>query len=924
MLEFGPLAFASPWILTALALLPVLWWLLRVTPPAPLVRAFPPLRLLLALSPQEETPAHTPLWLILLRMLIAALVIFALAHPLFNPGARLNGSGPLILVIDDGWAAGTYWTDRRKTMFALIDRAEREDRAVVVLATAWMQPGEPVRASELLRPAEARRLVRALKPKPWPVDRKAALEAVSRMEITGAAHVAWLADGLEDAHTERFAERLQAFGSLRVHTNEAEALAPLVGAPVPDGDGLTVPVLRPDAYGTAQLWLRASTEDGRMLARQEVTFADGEREARARFTLPGQLRNKVARFEIEGRNSAGAVFLMDERWRRRPVGIASGEASEAAQPLLSDVYYLTRALEPFSEVRKGVVSKLLTRNLAVLVLADIGRLTASESRQVRDWMARGGVVVRFAGPKLAANVDALIPVRVRRGGRELGGVMSWTRPAKLLPFDDASPFAGLHIPADVRVQRQVLAEPTIDLNDKTWARLADGTPLVTAAKQGKGWLILVHTTANTEWSNLPISGLFIGMLQRIVGLSQGIVGDDAAAVLPPIETLDGFGAMGAPPSTAVAIPGRSFAKTVAAPTTPPGYYGRGNARRALNLADGVETLVALDALPDGVEWTSYRRDTGTDLKPWFLLAALVLLLADLVISFVMRGLVTLPGARKTAQAAQAAQAALIMFSAAMVAGAPGPVRAQAQAGDDAEIFALKAVQETRLAYVRTGDRALDSISRSGMVGLSEALKLRTAVEPGEPMGVNIEHDELAFFPLLYWAVSPAGRPLSDRTVEKLNDYLRRGGTILFDTREQGSFSYDLFGGGGAAAARLRRILGALDIPALIPVPKDHVLTKSFYLLQEFPGRWTGGAVWVERRGGRHNDGVSTVIIGANDWAGAWAVDLAGSPMLPVVPGAERQREMAYRFGINWVMYALTGNYKSDQVHVPAIIERLGQ
>ena len=103
-----------------------------------------------------------------------------------------------------------------------------------------------------------------------------------------------------------------------------------------------------------------------------------------------------------------------------------------------------------------------------------------------------------------------------------------------------------------------------------------------------------------------------------------------------------------------------------------------------------------------------------------------------------------------------------------------------------------------------------------------------------------------------------------------------------------------------------------------------MLTKSFYLLQEFPGRWTGGAVWVERRGGRHNDGVSTVIIGANDWAGAWAVDLAGSPMLPVVPGAERQREMAYRFGINWVMYALTGNYKSDQVHVPAIIERLGQ
>ena len=138
-----------------------------------------------------------------------------------------------------------------------------------------------------------------------------------------------------------------------------------------------------------------------------------------------------------------------------------------------------------------------------------------------------------------------------------------------------------------------------------------------------------------------------------------------------------------------------------------------------------------------------------------------------------------------------------------------------------------------------------------MVGLSAVLSQRTAVEPGEPMGVNIERDELAFFPLLYWAVTPVQPALSDRAVSKLNDYLRNGGTILFDTREQGSFAYDLFGSGGAAAARLRRILGTLDIPALIPVPKDHVLTKSFYLLQAFPGRWAGGTLWVERRDGDH-------------------------------------------------------------------------
>ena len=173
-----------------------------------------------------------------------------------------------------------------------------------------------------------------------------------------------------------------------------------------------------------------------------------------------------------------------------------------------------------------------------------------------------------------------------------------------------------------------------------------------------------------------------------------------------------------------------------------------------------------------------------------------------------------------------------------------------------------------------------------------------------------------------WAVSPGQRLLSDRATEKLNQYLRSGGTILFDTRERGRFMNE--GGGGPASQRLRLLLHGLDIPTLITVPRDHVLTKSFYLLSDFPGRWTGAAVWVERRGGRHNDGVSSVIIGANDWAAAWAIDDFGAAQFPVVPGGELQREMAYRFGVNWVMYALTGNYKTDQVHVPAIIERLGQ
>jgi hypothetical protein len=243
---------------------------------------------------------------------------------------------------------------------------------------------------------------------------------------------------------------------------------------------------------------------------------------------------------------------------------------------------------------------------------------------------------------------------------------------------------------------------------------------------------------------------------------------------------------------------------------------------------------------------------------------------------------------------------------------------RAAAGEDD--FVLQATSEIRLAYVKTGIRAIDDASRAGLIGLTNVLNRRTAVEAADPMEVDPEQDELIFFPLLYWPVAAEQPTLSPRAIERLNRFIETGGTIFFDTRDQAEGG----GTGSSAGQRLRQLVSGLNIPPLEPVQPDHVLTKSFYLMQEFPGRWSGGQLWVEPTEDRVNDGVATVMIGSNDYAGAWAVDEQGRPANAVVPGGEPQREQAFRFGVNLVMYALTGNYKSDQVHVPAILERLGQ
>ncbi|MBP2229010.1 hypothetical protein J2847_002302 [Azospirillum agricola] len=912
MLGFAPIAFAAPWVLTALAALPVLWWLLRVTPPAPRTVRFPAIRLLRDLTAPEETPARTPWWLLLLRLIVAALVILALSGPLLNPRAALPGGGPLLLVVDNGWASGRDWPARKRAMDELIAQADRQTRPVVLLTTAPPAGGEKPQPSPVLPAPEARRLAQALEPRPWPTDRAAALESVralaSQRALQGSVHAVWLSDGLGDPSARALAEALQRLGSAEILDDSAEKPPHLLLPPSTEGTALTARVTRADPSRPEPVTVRLSAADGRLLTRQTVAFEPGQTTREVRLDVPTELRNDAASLRVEGDTTAGATVLLDERWRRRPVGLVSGRPEGESQPLLSDLYYLDRALSPFNEVRRGSTLDLLKRDLAVLILSDIGALTAGEAQGVEEWVRKGNVLLRFAGPRLAQHADQLVPVRLRIGDRALGGALSWSEPAKLQPFPPKTPFEGLAIPPDVQVNRQVLAEPALDLAERTWARLADGTPLVTSEKRGDGWIVLVHTTASPDWSNLPLSGLFVDMLRRLVALSGGVTGAAPTASLDPVELLDGTGRLVPPPPTAFPIPGNATASVIG-PRHPPGFYGTDDARRALNLSSAVTRIEPLGALPGGVARSGYGGRGEVPLKPTLLGVALALLTVDLLIALALRGLLGRPTLRPTARGAGGATAAGLLLAVVLASAPVGTARA----ADDEQ--SVKVTAETYLAYVQTGDGTVDDTARAGLEGLVGVLNLRTAVETMGAVGVDPERDELAFFPLLYWPVSDQQRPLTDQARTRVNAYLRGGGTILFDTRDQSP-------GGGPAV--LQRLVEGLDIPPLAPVPPDHVLRKSFYLMADFPGRSAGGELWIEAREGPANDGVSPVVIGGNDWAAAWAVGRTGQPLFAVVPGGERQREMAYRFGINLVMYALTGNYKADQVHVPAILERLGQ
>jgi hypothetical protein len=322
--------------------------------------------------------------------------------------------------------------------------------------------------------------------------------------------------------------------------------------------------------------------------------------------------------------------------------------------------------------------------------------------------------------------------------------------------------------------------------------------------------------------------------------------------------------------------------------------------------------------------------------PVFVGAFALLLLDALVVFWLAGGLSSLRHRRRAA-------AALVALGLLMTLALPQQTSAQAvqpqqpapQLSASQEDFALKATQNTHLAYIVTGDAETDEISKAGLQGLTLFLAQRTALEPGEPIGLDPARDELSFFPLIYWPVSQTAPKPSRATLGRIDTYMKRGGTVLFDTRD--AIDAPPGPGGdmrGPGMVALRAILSALDVPELEPLPRDHVLNKTFFLLREFPGRFTNGQLWVEalpaeneddpNRPARAGDGVSSILITSNDLAGAWAMRPDGQPMLPLVPGEPRQREFAFRSGVNIMMYALTGNYKADQVHIPALLERLGQ
>lgn len=952
----------DPLYLAFMIMLPVLWWLVRALPPRPHDIDFPPTPLLHHLQPIQHHATHTPLWLLILRGLSISLLILAFARPVILPALHDKAPKKLVLVIDNGWASAPHWAERLQTARNLAEKTFRIGGAVTVFLTARNEDGQwpaPLKTSES---SVLQNFLIHLHPQNWPVERYTLARNLSRPDIAPLiedASVTFLSDGLAGPAPDHMAnparEQQSLLAALKTtrmiddirwpecdirqlhritspHDNTSDTDNGVHEALTPRFVVETLPSCPSVPASISGMTLRntgnntADNTDSNNDHFHIIAHWDTQTGKVFSASLPDALDLPLNALRLDNTPAPEGMLLLSSAQHYSSIGLLRLSGDDA--PLTGSSFYLMQALAGFGHIATETSSESLLKQPLSIIIAPDGSISNDTSKAaLLHWVQQGGMLIRFAGNDLAqAHIaddinaeDSLIPVPLLHGMRQLGGPMSWDVPQKMAPFPENSPFFGLVIPSEVTISRQVLAKPFDNLQDHVWAKLADGTPLVTARQEGKGVIILFHITPAANWSNLPLSGLFPQMLGRLVtkaseppeakkysGADNMASGPEANTALPPWRILNKEGLLQLPSATV--MPLSRTDSVLPGPFHPAGFYGSTALMRPLDLDTDHQPLH-----PEPLLGTPGRPDLLQEehpLAPLLTALSMALLLLDAVMSLHRHHA---PFWRKRGLAEHLKSLSGLVILPFFYAALTSP--ALAQKTDHVPATAL----ETSLAYIRTDNDQTNMVLQQGLDGLSAFVNQRSTAHLGKAVGVIPGQDNLAFYPLLYWAISPR-TTLDGEQRMALNDYMRHGGLLVID--EMGANSLLDGRNGAATQAALHRASEGLNIPPLTQLDQAHVLTHSFYLLQQFPGRIAGQPVYVAHSGSEEGDDVSPVIIGNSDWIHAWAVDNNGNTPFAVIPDEEKQRVLAYRMGMNMVMYALTGNYKNDQRLYPEMLRRL--
>lgn len=599
-----PLDFDDPWVGAPwAAALIAAYLLMRTHERKAKTVYFPAMHILHALPDTEAAPEGTPWWMQLPVYGAITAAAFGAAGPEWKPPLDLGGDAPVLVAFDNGWASAASWDERVTFARDILRVAHNNDVEVAFLPLA-QERGDDALLPVTMSAAEALSVLERLQPQPWQIDTQAMTEALGALESGSFGKTFWLSSGLDmDGYAQDFARTLSAIAPLEVYEDRAEQLPHILFPAQYESGDYRISVARPAGGEEETISVTAYGQDGTPIAAQEMIFPEGGLSADILFDVPqGQ---DVFRFSLDTQQTAAGTVFVDEKWKPRSVGIVI-QSQQDLSSLLGEARYIRTALESHTAVHTGNVEQLLASgDISVLALPDSVALSSIASKKLRQWVESGGTLIRFAGPNMARRDhigDPLLPLDLQRGIHAMGSAGS------VAGFSESSPLQGVEGDARVSISGSIAALPGPGVESRIWARMADGSPLISANNLGEGQVVLFHTSANTALGEFSLSDMFVDTLVEIVRSGKSIedTADFIRTPLPPVNILDGYGSMQPPNPSVLHLTQPVYEAQRFGADNPPGFYGDLLSGAAHNLSASFDGAEMIGALPDGARRDFYE------------------------------------------------------------------------------------------------------------------------------------------------------------------------------------------------------------------------------------------------------------------------------------------------------------------------------
>ena len=892
------IGFSNIYALFGLLLTPIIWVIVKSFPPIPKSYNFSSFFLLEKIDYDAPKNEKTPLWLVIFRIFFFILIVLFFSKPFLKNNNSIADEKveKYLIVADIGWSMAKDWNKFKELVQEISQEAEKNKKEILFFHSN-LNTYEDLKIFKTSNSLS--NYLEGLYPLPIQF-KQGSLDKLIQDESIFKKSKIFILSSKFDFHN--FNDYYKKFSLIKNNLNNYYFINPLdtiliINSLKVTQDKIICEILRLGKNSSKKEFLLSiETINNEIVYRDQHSIKENENNKMINLSFPTEIFNQINSIEIIGQNHAGAKYYFDDFSKKKTIAILSDNEFYKESPLLSPVYYLKKSLDSKHNIKVGKIDNIIKQNFSTIIIPETAKIPNEYYEKLNDWLLQGGTLIRFSGKSLVQEKSKFLPSQDTYSRiRNIEGQLTINNKLFISEFEKDSIFSGLQIPQDIIIKKQLIFD-TYSKQVTLLAKFNDNTPFVSMKKFGEGKIILFHIGANNDWSNLPISSLFPDMINRVLLFSKNYNSSNLKN-LNLNKEIDGFGRL-VSPKKIVTLDSFDKLKTIKPSfNIPPGQYENNQISVALNLSTNISQYESEKIYSSML--SNYSFKSTKDLSSTILKIILTMFILDILLTIMIKN-------NYNFFKIFARKHNLLVFI----------------------LFFLTLIKtdnvtanETYLAYIKIKNSQINNISENGLETIRNLLITRTSINPKGVIGLDIKNDNIYSYPFIYWPLTKNLLSIEKPEITKIKNYLNNGGIFFFDiigfSRKNLNLKEKKF-------KEIRTFLNEIGANELSIIPKGHTLTKSFYLLNKFPGKWDNRILFIENNNLEYKDGVSSIILGFNDWAKAWAVDNNNLPLFPVVPGGERQRELSYRFGINIAMYALTGNYKSDQIHSKSILKRLSK